>query len=367
MNRRPPRTVLVAGASGLVGFAAARHFASLPDWRVIAVSRRIPDGLDTVDRVSVDLLDRTRCAEVFGNMREVTHVVYAALYEKPGLIRGWREPDQMETNLHMLENLFEPLHAAATGLSHVTLLQGTKAYGAHVGPIPIPAKERAPRHPHENFYWLQEDYLRARQHGQPWSWTILRPQVIFGESLGSHMNVLPAIGVYGALLREEGRPLSFPGGPSWVREAVDADLLARACAWAATSPACANETFNINNGDVFDWRHVWPAIAETLGMEVGPDEPLALDEAMPPREPEWQAIVRRYRLRAPERFADFVGQGFVYADRQFATGARRTPPTTLVSTIKARQAGFHECMDTEDMFRKWFRRFHELRWLPPPR
>jgi nucleoside-diphosphate-sugar epimerase len=193
-------TVLIAGVSGLVGFAAAKHFARLPDWRVIAVSRRIPEGLDGVELLSVDLTDRARCADIFGRMRDVTHLVYAALYEKPGLVRGWRERDQMETNLHMLENLFEPLRAAAPHLAHVTLLQGTKAYGAHLGPITIPAKERQPRHQHENFYWLQEDYLRARQIGQRWHWTILRPQVIFGESLGSHMNVIPAIGVYAALL-----------------------------------------------------------------------------------------------------------------------------------------------------------------------
>jgi len=359
-------TVLVAGASGLVGFAAAKHFASLPGFKVLAVSRRLPEGLDGVELISVDLTDRARCAEVFGGMREVTHLVYAALYEKPGLIRGWRERDQMETNRVMLEHLFEPLRAAARGLEHVTLLQGTKAYGAHLGPIAIPAKERQPRHVHENFYWLQEDYLRERQRGQAWSWTILRPQVIFGESFGSHMNLIPAIGVYAELLREEGRPLAFPGGPPWVREAVDADLLARACAWAATSPACANEIFNINNGDVFEWRQVWPAIADTLGMDVGPDEPLSLAEAMPPREAEWAAIVRRHGLRAPERFADFVGQGFYYVDAQFAYGARRPPPTTLVSTIKARQAGFHDCMDTEDMFRKWFRRFQDLKALRAP-
>jgi len=357
-------TVLVAGASGLVGFAAAKHFAALPGFKVIAVSRRKPEGLDGVDFVSVDLTDRARCAEVFGAMGAVTHVVYAALYEKPGLIRGWRERDQMETNRLMLENFFEPLRAVASGLRHVTLLQGTKAYGAHVAAIAIPARERQARHPHENFYWLQEDYLRERQRGQAWSFTILRPQVIFGESLGSHMNVLPALGVYAALLKEEGKPLAFPGGPPWVREAVDADLLARACAWAAGSPACANEIFNINNGDVFEWRQVWPAIAETLGMEPGPDAPLCLDEAMPPREGQWGAIVDRYRLRSPKSFAAFVGQGFVYADSQFAYHAKKTPPTTLVSTIKARQAGFHDCMDTEDMFRKWFRRFRELRWLP---
>jgi nucleoside-diphosphate-sugar epimerase len=356
-------TVLVAGASGLVGYAAAKHFARLPGWRVIAVSRRLPEDLDGVELVSVDLMDRARCAEVFGAMRDVTHLIYAALYEKPGLFEGWREHDQMETNRRMLQHLFEPLRAVAP-LRHVTLLQGTKAYGAHLHPIPIPAKERAARDRHDNFYWLQEDYLRERQLAEPWTWTILRPQIVFGESLGSHMNMIPAIGVYAALLREEGRPLSFPGGPPWVREAVDADLLARACEWAATSPACANEIFNVNNGDVFEWRQVWPAIAETLGMTVGPDEPRSLAREMPAREAEWRAIVRKYGLRAPERLAEFVGQGFIYADGQFAYGARRTPPTTLVSTIKARQFGFADCIDTEDMFRTWFRRFQERGWLP---
>jgi hypothetical protein len=125
-----------------------------------------------------------------------------------------------------------------------------------------------------------------------------------------------------------------------------------------------NETFNINNGDVFEWRQVWPAIAETLGMEVGPDEPASLEATLPPREAEWRAIVRKYELRAPASFAEFVGQGFIYADAQLAFHARRPPPTTLVSTIKARRAGFHDCVDTEDMFRKWFRRFRERRWLP---
>jgi hypothetical protein len=39
--------------------------------------------------------------------------------------------------------------------------------------------------------------------------------------------------------------------------------------WAAQSPQAANEAFNITNGDVFEWRNVWPGIAETLGVEVG--------------------------------------------------------------------------------------------------
>src|SRR5215475_205014 len=361
----PKKKVLVAGASGLVGFAAVKHFAQLPDWEVIGVSRRIPSGLEGATLLSVDLADQPRCVEVFGQMRDVTHVVYAALYEKPGLVHGWRERDQKETNLLMLQNLFEPLAAVAQGLQHVTLLQGTKAYGAHIAPFPVPARERWPRHQHENFYWLQEDYLREQQKGKDWHWTIFRPQIIFGESLGSNMNAIPTIGVYAALLREAGKPLSFPGGGPWLTEAVDADLLAQACAWAATTPACANETFNITNGDVFVWQNVWPTVAEALGMEVGPPQPLSLAEEMPKREAQWAAIVKKYDLRAPASLKDYVGQSFIFTDLIFAQGVDRLPPSMLVSTIKARQAGFHDCMDTEDMFRKWFRRFQELQLLPP--
>jgi hypothetical protein len=39
--------------------------------------------------------------------------------------------------------------------------------------------------------------------------------------------------------------------------------------WAAQSPQAANEAFNITNGDVFEWRNVWPALAETLRLARG--------------------------------------------------------------------------------------------------
>ena len=106
--------------------------------------------------VPVDLTDERACADVFGELRDVTRVVFAALHEKPGLIAGWTEADQIETNRQMLRNLFEPLASAAVGLRHVTLLQGTKAYGAHFGAVRAPAREREARVEHENFYWLQK-------------------------------------------------------------------------------------------------------------------------------------------------------------------------------------------------------------------
>ena len=162
------KKVLIAGASGLVGSAVVRYFAQLPEWEVIGVSRRTPEGVGNASFVSVDLTDQHQCAEVFGQMTDVTHLVYAAVNEKPGLVEGWKDREQMQLNLSMLANLFAPLEGAAKGLQHVSLLQGTKAYGAHIGRIALPARERSPRHQHENFYWLQEDYLRERQQGKKW-------------------------------------------------------------------------------------------------------------------------------------------------------------------------------------------------------
>ena len=36
----------------------------------------------------------------------------------------------------------------------------------------------------------------------------------------------------------------------------------------------------------------------------------------------------------------------------------------IMSSVKIRQAGFHACMDTEDMFRKWFGQLQQRRLLP---
>jgi nucleoside-diphosphate-sugar epimerase len=358
------KKVVVAGASGLVGLAAVRHFADLGDWEVVGLSRRLPGPIPGATLLSVDLTDRRQCATVAKGLGDVTHLIFAALYEKPGLVQGWLEDDQMQTNAGMLANLFEPLQAQATALEHVSLLQGTKAYGVHLAQSPVPARERWPRHPHRNFYFLQEDYLRDQQSGRPWSWTIFRPQVIFGESQGSPMNLIPAIGVYGALLREAGCPLWYPGGAASVSEAVDADLLARALAWAATSPEAVNETFNITNGDIFSWPDAWPAIADALGMEPGENRPLPLSVEMPKRAPEWATIVDKHRLRSPRAMADFVGDSFIYADALFGYGRDGPRFPQLVSTIKIRQAGFADCIDTEDMFHKWFGRFRRDGLLP---
>ncbi len=357
-------TVLIVGASGLVGTAAAKAFAA-NGWTVVAASRRAPELLaDTpnVSHLSLDLRDAGACAAAVGNLSNVTHVVYTAVYELPGLIAGWSDPEQIETNGQMLRNLIDPL-AVLGNLRHVTLLQGTKAYGAAVRPMRVPAREDQPRVEHPNFYWVQEDDLRARAARHGFDFTILRPQLIVGPNHGVVMNLPPVVGAWAALRHHEGLPFCFPGGPDWVWEAVDVRLVGDACVWAANAANAAGETFNLTNGEVFLWRDMWPAIADTLGVELGPDEPSSVAAYLGARESQWQEIVARYDLQ-PIPLWVLLGESHFYADLCFACGAETPPAPTFVSTVKIKQAGFTATCNSEESFCFWLRDLQERRVLP---
>jgi nucleoside-diphosphate-sugar epimerase len=360
------KKVLVAGATGLVGRAAMKHFATEPGCEVVALSRRKPDETFGARWLPIDLTDQAACAALAPEFAGVSHLVYAALYEQPTLVAGWREQEQIRTNEAMLKNLFEPLKQAASGLRHVALLQGTKAYGVHVRPLTVPAREnRSEMHEQPNFYWNQERYIRTEQQGQRWSWTILRPVLIVGCSTGSAMNVVPALGVYAAMMRHAGKKtLDYPGGVGRVAQAVDADLLARSIAWSGEAATARNEIFNVTNGDVFVWSNVWPAIADALGFAAGEHVPLSLDREIRPREAEWAEIRRAHGLSSGT-LKEFVGLSFEYADYTMGYGRTQPGPPALVSTVKLMQAGFHEVMDTEVMFAKAVAELQARRLLPP--
>lgn len=361
-----PNTVLVAGASGLVGTACVDRFLD-DGWNVIAMSRREPETFSDKPfrHLPLDLRDAEATRAGIEDLTEVTHVVYAAVFEKPGLIAGWTEQDQMQTNEAMLRNLIDPL-AQVTDLQHVTILQGTKAYGIHLHPMRVPARERFPRDDHPNFYWLQEDYLTQKAADTGFRYTIMRPQLIVGPNVGVVMNLPPVIGVYAALCREEGKPLSFPGGPSYVWEAVDTRLVASAIRWAAEEPAAHGQHFNLTNGEVFQWRDLWPSLAETLGVEVGPDDPVSLGEFLPNKANVWDEIVTKHGLRQLS-LEEILGESHHYADFCMAYGMTEPPPPAFVSTTKIKQAGFTEAYDTEHSFTHWLQVLQNRRIVPPAR
>ena len=358
------KIVLIVGASGLVGTAAANSFIQA-GWQVIACSRRFPELIDAgpFQHLTLDLQDPEACRAAALELRNVTHVVYTAVYELPGLVQGWSDPEQIATNGRMIDNLLEPL-AEHAKLSHVTLLQGTKAYGITQGPIRIPARESQPRVEHPNFYWVQEDYLKAKSAACGFGLTILRPQLIVGPNHGVVMNLPPVIGIYAAMRRAEGLPFGFPGGVDSVWEAVDARLVGDACLWAATHAQAIGETYNLTNGEVFSWLDMWPDMAETLGVQMGEPEPVPLSVYIITREPLWQHIVEQHDLqRLPLR--ELLGESHFYADLCFAYGAKRPPSPTFVSTVKIRQAGFNATWNTAESFCFWLRDLQQRRIIPP--
>jgi len=355
--------VLVAGASGLIGIAAIEAFLSA-GWDVVGISRRKPDlpsGRD-FEFISVDLRDENAARDALSPLADVTHVAYAAIHESvTDLVCGWSNAEQIEVNNAMLRNVIEPLVAGKSSLKHVSILQGTKAYGVHLHPIAIPARESDPRDVHANFFFDQEDYVRDMGAKHGFTYTALRPQLVTGQTPGA-LNVLPAIGVYAAIRREKGEPFSFPGGPSFVWESADANLVGQVMVWAAQAPQAANEIFNVTNGDVFEWRSVWPAMAETLGVELGPDDPTSLAAYIRDNVDVWSKIVAKYGLQSGDLHS-FVGQGDQHADFAFAYGASEGP-VAFVSTVKLRKAGFNAATDTRDAFSAALQSFIDRKLLP---
>lgn len=345
---------LVVGGLGVAGSGIVQCLLRKPDWTVTALSRRQPSAPGAAAYISVDLLDRADAEAKLSGLSGVTHIFYVAYQERATFA------EEVAPNLAMLCNLVEVVERAAPGLEHVSLMQGTKAYGTHLGPYKTPARESDPRHMPPNFYYDQEDYLRARMRGARWSWSALRPRTIYGHAVNSPMNMTAVLGVYAAMSKELGLPLRFPGtaaGYRTIQQVVDAELLAEAAVWAATEPRCAGEVFNVTNGGLFRWEHMWPRLAEFFGMESGPVQTIRLAEVMADKEPLWNNLVEKYGL-VPRRYQDVVAWKF--GDFQW-----HMDYDSLVETTKIRRFGFHDMVDDEEMFARQIREMRKARLLPP--
>lgn len=347
------RKALIAGATGVVGRNLLRHLLAAGDWEIVALSRRTPDIQGAYQHIGVDLMNAAECAAKLGHLRDVTHIFFAAL-------SGIRAIGPAVTaNLALLRNLVETLEPIAAGLEHIHVVHGTKWYGMHLGPFKTPAQENDPRHIPPNFYYDQWDYLVERQQGKRWTYSSSRPHGISGFALGNHSNLTLVIAIYAVICKELGLPLCHPGTPgnyTALYQCTDSGLLARALAWMATTPACANEAFNITNGDLIRWEHTWPKIGQYFGMSVGPRRHISLVQFMADKAPVWDRIVAKHGLQ-PNRYEQIVN--WAYGDFVF------TPEYDVVSsTSKARRYGFHECVDTEEMFPRLWNEMRAARIIP---
>lgn len=345
-------TALVVGARGVIGGNLITHLEGL-GWDVIGLSRRGGTDRGSVRHLAVDLLDRDATIHQLRGLSEVTHLFYAAYQDRP----SWAE--LVAPNLAMLTNVVDAVEPVAPGLEHISLMQGYKVYGAHLGPFATPAKESDPPHMPPEFNVDQQQFLERRQVGAAWSWSALRPSVVAGIGLGNPMNLAMVIAVYASMSKELGIPLRFPGKPgayTSLIEMTDADLLAKATVWAATTEHARNEAFNITNGDLFRWSSMWPKIAAFFDLDVAPPLEMSLSEVMADKEGLWNAMVERRGL-APTSYAEV--SSWAFGDFVFAWDY-----DVIADTSKSRRAGFHEYVDTEAMFLRIFQDLRDQRLIP---
>lgn len=360
------RTALIAGATGVAGRNLMAHLLETGRWEVIALSRRKPDLPGDYRHIAVDLMDPSDCRtkltpEAVGAVSHLFHMAYL----DAGSSGDWDA--LVAPNVALLQNLLDAVLPAAPGLQHVHLIQGTKWYGCHAAPFPVPAREDDPRPDPVTygriFYHHQQDLLAARQQGQAWSWSAARPHAVCGFALGNPLNLDNAIAVYCSVLKALGEPLRHPG--SWenaqaLYQATDSALLSRAIEWMATSPAGANQAFNIINDAPYRWPDLWPRIADFFGLDYVPpaegQAAISLQAMMADKASLWSDLVAEHGLRDVP-FDQFVS--WAYADYAFGN------TWDIASSMeKARAAGFTETLETGGMFLKHFQAMRDAKVVP---
>ena len=343
---------MIAGATGVAGRNLLQRLASDDSWNVIAVSRRKPDVEGRYTHISADLLDRVDTQAKLGAC-PVTHIFHAA-YVEGATVAGTVPP-----NMTMLRNLLDAAEPASPDLAHIHLMHGTKWYGSHLGPFKTPAREDDPRAEPPNFYYGQMDFLLERQRGKAWHWSSARPHAICGFAVGNPMNLVMVLAVYATLCRELGVPFRHPGrleNYHALYQVTDSRLLADAMLWMATTPECADQAFNITNGDVFRWQYLWPRIAKFFDVPMADPEPLRLTDAMADKGPVWERLVARHGLQ-PIPYDQLVS--WRYGDFVFASDY-----DIISSTVKSRRYGFQPARDSEEMFLGLFAELRANKIIP---
>jgi nucleoside-diphosphate-sugar epimerase len=345
------KNAVILGGTGMVGSNMSRLLERQGDWAVTLVSRRPPDFATRARHVACDMSDAQECAARLGELGDVTHLFWT------GHATGTRWVDKAAQDTDLFRNALSAIEPVARDLEHVCLLQGSKYYGRHLGPFKTPAKESDARHFPPNFYYTQEDFLKEIARGKRWTYSLMRPHIVCGYAR-TDLNLPKPIAVYAMLCRKLGLPMRFPGPEAAYRAvhcASDVELLNKGMLWAATTPAAANEAFNMVNGDHFRWQYLWPRLADYFGLEEGGVQTIRLETMMADKEALWDEIVRENDL-LPTPFAEAANWAF--ADYAFA-------PTwdVMLDNTKARKFGFNEFVDSEEMFLRIFDDFRRQRFI----
>ncbi len=283
--------------------------------------------------------------------------VQAAVYGQMAYLAG---SGSQPRNLEWLSNMLAALEIVGAPLDSWTMCHGGKHYGMHLGPsvysgYVTPFEEDEHKCVGPLSYFEMQDWLEAAAAAKGFSWNIVRPTFIIGNSperSESTQNFGLVLAIYAHVLRAQGKPLIFPGSAgAWDAriQLSTSKKIAHVAAWAATASAAGlerhsapgrprgaeagaycdpeprsvrNQAFNVVSCDEFSWGELWPQIARYFSMAPGgkPDSRgglLCLDVMGGAEQAErtWSELKARHGLQdlplANVFNADFLDKSFV--------------------------------------------------------
>ncbi|KAI7740173.1 hypothetical protein M8C21_009621, partial [Ambrosia artemisiifolia] len=368
----PPKyqsVALIIGVTGIVGNSLAEilPMSDTPGgpWKVYGVARRPrPQWSEDhpIEYIRCDILDPDETISKLGGIQDVTHLFYVTWASRP------TELENCEINGKMFKNVLDAVIPNSPSLQHVCLQTGKKHYW---GPFQLygqashdpPYHEDLPRLDVPNFYYTLEDILfESVKQKEGLTWSVHRPGVIFGFSPYSLMNLIGALCVYATICKHEGLPLKFPGTKeAWDHyyDVSDANLIAEQEIWAAVVPYGKNEAFNISNGDVFKWKHLWKVLAEQFEVENGGfdegGERLNMVEMMKDKGGVWDNIVRENGLVAT-KLEEVAAWWFV--------DAMLGIEGVLDTMNKSKEHGFLGFRNSKSSFISWIQKMKDYKIVP---
>jgi nucleoside-diphosphate-sugar epimerase len=352
------KSALVAGASGIIGAAAANALIA-DGWTVYGLARRPLTNTPGLNPVAADLLDPAGLEKALRDV-PVSHVFITTWMRQPS------EAENIKVNSALVRNLLNVLSPRRT-VEHVALVTGLKHYlgpfdaFAKSGVPETPFREEQPRLNIENFYYAQEDEIFTAAKRDGFTWSVHRPHTVIGKAVGNAMNLGTTLAVHATICKETGKPFRWPGSAAqWdgLSDVTDARLLAKHLIWAATTEGAKNEAFNVVNGDIFRWKWLWPRLARWFGVDaLGYDGSVhPLEAAMADNDATWRNIAAHYRLAEPDlrRLASPW-----HTDLDLGR-----PIEVMTDMTKSRKLGFSSFQSTEDSFYDLFESLRADRLIP---
>ena len=202
---------------------------------------------------------------------EAEYVFFAAYLQKDTDQENW------DVNSAILQNFLQALEitGAVQKLKRVILTTGAKQYGLHLGPAKQPMEESDPwvEGPDRplNFYYNQQRILADAAKRGSWEWVVTYPNDVIGVAKGNYMNLATSLGLYAAISKELDGNLIFPGSEAFYSmfdSFTSSHLHAQFSLWVAFEPKCANQAFNVVNGDNESWQNLWPKLAKRFKCHI---------------------------------------------------------------------------------------------------